>query len=100
MSPAITPAAVVDGYEVRARFARAEARQHREGNGAVRVRVEFSYIDMAGVRLHSTGVELFLCSAEELAAALTSAGFSHLRFVPGYGGLSEIAAQTGSGVAR
>lgn len=77
-------------------------RQHRyhETNGAVRVRVEFDYVDTAGVSLHTTSVELLLFSAEELAAALTSAGFSRLRFLPGYGGLSDVAAQVGGGDAR
>jgi SAM-dependent methyltransferase len=75
-------------------------RQHREGNSTFRVRVEFDYIDTADISLHTTSVELLLFSAEELAAALMSTGFNRLRFIPGYGGLSEIAAQTGSGVAR
>ncbi len=75
-------------------------RQRHQGNGAVRVHIEFDYIDTAGVSLHTTSVELCLFSAEELAAALTSAGFSRLRFLPGYGGLSEIVAQTGSGDSR
>lgn len=77
-------------------------RQHRlhDGNGAVRVRVEFDYVDTAGASLHTTGVELRLFSAEELAAALTSAGFSRLRFLPGYGGLSDVAAQAGDSDAR
>ncbi len=74
--------------------------QYHEGNDAVRVLVEFDYVDTAGASLHTTGVELRLFSAEELAAALTSAGFSRLRFLPGHGGLSDIAAQAGGGDAR
>ncbi len=76
-------------------------RQHRrrEGNGAVRVRVDLDYVDTAGVSLHITSVELYLFSAEELTAALTSAGFSRLRFRLGYGALSDFAARAGGGDA-
>ncbi len=74
--------------------------QHHEGNGAVRVRVEFDYVGTASVSLLITSVELRLFSAEELAAALTSAGFSRLRFLPGYGELSDVAAQAGGGDVR
>ncbi|MGQ0718598.1 MAG: methyltransferase domain-containing protein [Pseudonocardiales bacterium] len=74
--------------------------RHHEGNGAVRVRVEFDYVDPTGASLHTTSVELRLFSAEELAAALTSAGFSRLRFLPGYGGLSDITARAAGGDAR
>lgn len=77
-------------------------RQHRhhDGNGAGRVCVEFDYIDTTGTSLHTTSIKLRLFSAEELAAALISAGFSRVRFLPGYGGLSEIVAQAGDGDTR
>jgi SAM-dependent methyltransferase len=77
-------------------------RQHRrrDGSGGVGVRVEFDYVDAAGASLHTTSIELHLFSAEELAAALTSVGFGRLRFLPGCGGLSEVAAQAGGGDAR
>ncbi|MGH3936930.1 MAG: methyltransferase domain-containing protein [Pseudonocardiaceae bacterium] len=69
-------------------------RQHHEVDGA-QVRVEFDYVDPAGVSLHATAVELRVFSADELAAIFTTAGFSHMRFLPGHGGLSEVLAQAG-----
>ncbi|MGH3939938.1 MAG: hypothetical protein ACRDTG_15170 [Pseudonocardiaceae bacterium] len=62
--------------------------------------VEFDYFDSCGATLHTSEVELRLFSAEELAAALTVAGFGHIRFLPGHGGLSEILAQTSGGDHR
>jgi len=74
-------------------------RQHH-ADGAGRVRVEFDYLDSDGISLHTSGAELRVFSAEELAAALTTAGFRHIRFLPGHGGLSEILAQVSSGDHR
>lgn len=73
-------------------------RQHRHhADGVGRVHVEFDYLDSGGASLHTSRAELRLFSAEELAAALTTAGFHHIRFLPGCGGLSEILAQTSGG---
>lgn len=77
-------------------------RQHRhdEDTGTDRVRVEFDYLDSVGASLQTTGVELCLYSAQELVEVFTAAGFRHIRFLPGYGGLSEILVQTGGGDHR
>lgn len=76
-------------------------RQHRHhADGVDRVRVEFDYLDSDGASLHTNEVELRLFSAEELVAILTVAGFRHIRFLPGHGGLSEILAQTDGGDHR
>ncbi|MGH3911958.1 MAG: hypothetical protein ACRDTC_00900 [Pseudonocardiaceae bacterium] len=73
-------------------------RQYRHHvDGTARVRVEFDYLDSIGASLLTTGVELRLFSVEALVALLTTAGFRHIRFLPGCGGLSEILAQTDSG---
>lgn len=76
-------------------------RQHRhQADGVGRVRVEFEYLDSDGASLRTSGVELRLFSVEELVAILTAAGFHHIRFLPGHGGLSEILAQTNDGDHR
>jgi SAM-dependent methyltransferase len=72
-------------------------RQHRDGN---RLRIEFDYRDPAGHSLHATTVELTLFSARKLAQALTAAGFAHVRFLPGHGGLSEVLVTTDAGARR
>lgn len=64
-------------------------RQHRAGD---RLRIEFDYHDVNGTSLHHTTVELALFTAATLTAALTAAGFTHVRFLPGQGGLSEFLA--------
>lgn len=57
------------------------------------------FADTSGV--WSTPLVLrYKCTDPDGLALLTSAGFSRLRFLPGYGGLSEIVAQTGSGDSR
>lgn len=61
-------------------------RQIRDGD---RLRIEFDYRDPADARLYATSVELALFSADVLSAAFTAAGFGHVRFLPGQGGLSE-----------
>lgn len=74
-------------------------RQSHEANGT-RVRIEFDYIDPAGVSLHATAVELHWFSSNELVAAFTMAGFSRIRFLPCHGGLSEVVARVGGGDLR
>lgn len=64
-------------------------RQHRVGD---RLRIEFDYHDVDGTSLHHTAVELALFTADTVTAALTAAGFTHVRFLPGQGGLSEFLA--------
>lgn len=77
---------------------RCQHRHHTDGVG--RLRIEFDYLASDGASLHTSEVELSLFSAEELAAVLTAAGFRHIRFLPGHGGLSEILAQTDDGDRR
>lgn len=79
---------------------RRRQQQHHHADEVGRVRVEFDYLDSDGASLHTSRVELRLFSAEELVAILTAAGFRHIRFLPGYGGLSEILAQTDGGDHR
>lgn len=69
-------------------------RQVRDGD---RLRIEFDYRDPADTSLHTTTVELALFSADVLTAALTAAGFNHVRFLAGQGGLSEALATVGGG---
>jgi SAM-dependent methyltransferase len=69
-------------------------RQVRDGN---RVRIEFDYRDPADACLHAATVELALLSAAALSAAFTAAGFGHVRFLAGQGGLSEALATVGGG---
>jgi SAM-dependent methyltransferase len=69
-------------------------RQHRDGN---RLRVEFDYRDPADISLHTTAVELALFSAVRLTGAFTAAGFTHVRFLPGHGCLSEALATARGG---
>jgi SAM-dependent methyltransferase len=69
-------------------------RQHRDDD---RLRIEFDYIDPSGHSLHATTVELALFSAQQLRDAFTAAGFAHVRFLPGQGGLSEVLATTDPG---
>jgi SAM-dependent methyltransferase len=64
-------------------------RQHRDGD---RLQIEFDYHDPAGTSLHAATVELALFSVTTLTEAFTAAGFTHVRFLPGQGGLSEILA--------
>jgi hypothetical protein len=70
----------------------AALRYRRQHRGSDRLRIEFDYRDHAGVSLHTTTVELTLFSAPELTEAFTAAGFTHVRFLPGHGGLSEVLA--------
>jgi SAM-dependent methyltransferase len=72
-------------------------RQYREGD---RLRVEFDYVDPAGRSVHATTVELALFSAQQLRDAFTAAGFVHVRFLSGRGGLSEVLAITDPAVVR
>lgn len=72
-------------------------RQHRDGD---RLRIEFDYVDPAGHSLHTAAVELALFSARQLREAFTAAGFVHVRFLPGQGGLSEVLATTDPGAER
>lgn len=72
-------------------------RQHRIDH---RLRIEFDYRDTAGRSLHTTTVELFLFSATELSRVFTDAGFGHVRFLPGMGGLSEVLATAETGDRR
>lgn len=69
-------------------------RQHRDGD---RLRVEFDYRDPAGACLHATTVELALLSVDTLTVAFTTAGFGHVRFLAGHGGLSEALATVDGG---
>lgn len=69
-------------------------RQHRDDD---RLRIEFDYVDTAGRSLHTTMVELALFCAQQLRDAFTTAGYAHVRFLPGQGGLSEVLATTGPG---
>jgi SAM-dependent methyltransferase len=69
-------------------------RQHRDRQ---RVRVEFDYRDAQGAGLHATSVELRVFSVTELAEALLTAGFEHLRLLLGQGGLSEMLATARGG---
>lgn len=69
-------------------------RQHRDD---ARLRIEFDYVDSAGHSLYATTVELALVSARQLRDAFVAAGFVHVRFLPGQGGLSEVLAITGPG---
>lgn len=69
-------------------------RQHRNGD---QLCVEFDYRDPAGACLHATTVELTLLSADTLTAAFTTAGFGHVRFLAGQGGLSEALATLDGG---
>lgn len=69
-------------------------RQHWDGD---RLRIEFDYRDPANTSLHTTTVELVLFSADMLSAAFTAAGFSHVRFLAGQGGLSEALATVDGG---
>ncbi|SHG79698.1 hypothetical protein [Streptoalloteichus hindustanus] len=69
-------------------------RQHRDGN---RLHIEFDYRDGTGTSMHSSTVELELFTAARLAEAFTSAGFGHVRFLPGEGGLSEVLATAEGG---
>lgn len=69
-------------------------RQHRDDD---LLRIEFDYVDPAGHNLHATTVKLALFSAQQLRDAFTAAGFVHVRFLPGQGGLSEVLATTGPG---
>jgi SAM-dependent methyltransferase len=69
-------------------------RQVRDGD---RLRIEFDYRSAADARLHATTVELALFSADVLAAAFTAAGFGHVRFLAGQGGLSEALATVRGG---
>lgn len=66
-------------------------RQHRDND---LLRIEFDYIDPVGHSLYATTVELALFSAQQLRDAFTTAGFAHVRFLPGQGGLSEVLATT------
>jgi SAM-dependent methyltransferase len=68
--------------------------QTRDGD---RLRIDFDYRDPADIRLHTATVEMALFTAETLTAALTSAGLSLLRFLPGQGGLSEAVATVDGG---
>ncbi|WP_016698517.1 class I SAM-dependent methyltransferase [Actinoalloteichus spitiensis] len=72
-------------------------RQHRDDD---RLRIEFDYVDPAGHSLYVTTVELALFSAQQLRDTFTAAGFVHVRFLPGQGGLSEVLATTDPGVQR
>ncbi len=72
-------------------------RQHRDDD---RLRIEFDYVDPAGHSLHATTVELVLFSAQQMRDAFTAAGFVHVRFLPGQGGLSEALATTDPGAKR
>lgn len=72
-------------------------RQHRDGD---RLRIEFDYVDPAGHSVHTTAVELVLFSAPSLRDAFTAAGFVHVRFLPGQGGLSEVLATAAPGARR
>lgn len=65
--------------------------QHRDGN---QLRIEFDYHDPNGTSLHTTVVELTLFSARQLIEAFHATGFTHIRFLPGNGTLSEILALT------
>lgn len=69
-------------------------RQHRDGD---RLRIEFDYRDHAGASLHTTTVEMALFTPAQLGEAMTAAGFGHVRFLPGFGGLSEFLASTDRG---
>jgi SAM-dependent methyltransferase len=69
-------------------------RQHRDRQ---RVRVEFDYRDAQGAGLHATSVKLRVFSVTELAEALLTAGFEHLRLLLGQGGLSEMLATARGG---
>lgn len=73
-----------DGGAVRRR-----RRQHRAGD---RLRIDFDYLDRAGTSLHATTVELELFSTSTLTETFTAAGFTHIRLLPGHGGLSEVLA--------
>ncbi len=72
-------------------------RQHRDTLSSQRLRVQFDYQDPRGISLHTTSVDLRVFSATELTEALVVAGFEHVRFLPGHGGLSEILAVTEGG---
>ncbi|AOS66064.1 class I SAM-dependent methyltransferase [Actinoalloteichus hymeniacidonis] len=72
-------------------------RQHRDD---ARLRIEFDYVDPAGHSLYATTVELALFSIQQLRNAFTTAGFVHVRFLPGQGGLSEVLATTNPGAQR
>lgn len=74
--------------------ARRHRRQHRDDD---QLRIEFDYLAPAGHSLHATTVELALFSAQQLRDAFTVAGFVHVRFLPGQGGLSEVLATTDPG---
>ncbi|MDQ3154755.1 MAG: methyltransferase domain-containing protein [Actinomycetota bacterium] len=71
--------------------------QHRDGDW---LRVQFDYVDPAGRSMHTTAVELTLFSAPTLRDAFTAAGFAHVRFLPGHGGLSEVLATADPGAWR
>ncbi|MGH3899728.1 MAG: class I SAM-dependent methyltransferase [Pseudonocardiaceae bacterium] len=72
-------------------------RQHRDGD---RLRIEFDYVNPTGHNVHATAVELALFSAETLRDAFTTAGFTHVRFLPGQGGLSEVLATAAPGARQ
>jgi Methyltransferase domain len=72
-------------------------RQYRDPR---RIRVEFDYRDSNGASLHAASVELRVFSVTELAEALLTAGFEHLRLLPGQGGLSEMLATTAHSGSR
>ncbi len=67
-------------------------RRRRQNRNNQQLRIEFDYLDSAGERLHTTEVGLVLLPAAQLAEAFTAAGFVHVRFLPGRGGLSELLA--------
>lgn len=77
----------------------ANLRRRRQHRGGDRLRIEFDYHDVDGTSLHRTTVELTLFTADTMTAALTAAGFTHVRFLPGQGGLSEFLA-TADGLRR
>lgn len=64
-------------------------RQHRHED---RLRIQFDYRSPNGASLHTTTVEVALFTAADLSGAFTAAGFRHVRFLPGRGGLSEVLA--------
>lgn len=72
-------------------------RQHRDIHSPQRLRVEFDYQDPRGISLHTITVELRVFSATDLTETLVAAGFGHVRFLPGHGGLSEILTVTDGG---
>lgn len=72
-------------------------RQHRDGD---QVRIEFDYRDATNTSLHTTTVQLTLFFAQSLTDALTAAGFTHVRFLAGPSGLSEVLAAADAGARR